>query len=303
MNIGTIGILVDHLGQVLLIQRNDTRTFHPPGGGLERGELPSESMVREMKEETGLIVFPVRLATLDYYEHGGGSLVFNFRCLLRGGDITPSSETPHVGFYAPDNFPQPMFRLVRERLLAAMHHADGRVRWQRHPRKVWISLLRALLRQTVYRYLDFKRRRNGEPPYVPTPDWQVEVRAVIVDEHGAVLWVADAQSGAGHLPGGENLTAAAPWESARTLTRAQTGLTVQIDDLALVSVAAGESRIRMVFTGTAVGGTAVGAAFHAEPPTNCDAGQRALLHAALRREETEFLRPEAIESALATDHQ
>lgn len=36
-----------------------------PGGGIEFGESPEAAMVREVEEETGLVVEPDRLATVD----------------------------------------------------------------------------------------------------------------------------------------------------------------------------------------------------------------------------------------------
>ena len=46
MNVGTNGILVDQHGNVLLIKRNDTRTYAPPGGAVDAGELPPEAAAR-----------------------------------------------------------------------------------------------------------------------------------------------------------------------------------------------------------------------------------------------------------------
>ena len=53
MFVGTNGIVVDQFGQILLIKRDDTRTWAIPGGALEAGELPSDGVAREVKEETG----------------------------------------------------------------------------------------------------------------------------------------------------------------------------------------------------------------------------------------------------------
>ena len=41
MNIATNGFVFDQYGNVLLIRRDDTRTFAPPGGALDAGELPT----------------------------------------------------------------------------------------------------------------------------------------------------------------------------------------------------------------------------------------------------------------------
>jgi 8-oxo-dGTP diphosphatase len=40
-----------------------------PGGGIEFGEHPEEAMVREVEEETGLIVAPVSLAGINSFTH------------------------------------------------------------------------------------------------------------------------------------------------------------------------------------------------------------------------------------------
>jgi ADP-ribose pyrophosphatase YjhB (NUDIX family) len=63
--IGAYGIARDERGHVLLV-RSSERSNHPgrwtlPGGGLDHGEDPNLGVVREVLEETGLIVEPTRL--------------------------------------------------------------------------------------------------------------------------------------------------------------------------------------------------------------------------------------------------
>ncbi|MBW3003753.1 NUDIX domain-containing protein [Candidatus Woesearchaeota archaeon] len=50
-------------GKVLLIRRfrDGTEYYVVPGGGIEEGETPEEAGVREMKEETNLVVSGLRL--------------------------------------------------------------------------------------------------------------------------------------------------------------------------------------------------------------------------------------------------
>lgn len=64
-----------------------------PGGGLEFGEHPAEGMVREVFEETGLHVRPVRVAEVDSISGslGGGrfhSIRIIYHVELVGGTLT-----------------------------------------------------------------------------------------------------------------------------------------------------------------------------------------------------------------------
>jgi 8-oxo-dGTP diphosphatase len=54
-------IIRDDAGRVLLIRRSDGRGWSLPGGILEPGERIDDCIVREVQEETGLDVEPVRL--------------------------------------------------------------------------------------------------------------------------------------------------------------------------------------------------------------------------------------------------
>lgn len=49
-------IIRDHAGRILLQQRSDYGDWGLPGGGMEPGESIEETMIREVKEETGLDV-------------------------------------------------------------------------------------------------------------------------------------------------------------------------------------------------------------------------------------------------------
>ncbi|MCO4317797.1 (deoxy)nucleoside triphosphate pyrophosphohydrolase [Phyllobacterium sp. 21LDTY02-6] len=66
--------LVDSDGRVLLTQRPEGKSlaglWEFPGGKVEPGESPEESLIRELKEELGLTVKPACLAPLTFASHG-----------------------------------------------------------------------------------------------------------------------------------------------------------------------------------------------------------------------------------------
>lgn len=57
-------------GKILLSHETGTGWWLVPGGGLEPGETPEECCIREVEEETGVLVKPLRqfLTLYEYYE-------------------------------------------------------------------------------------------------------------------------------------------------------------------------------------------------------------------------------------------
>ena len=54
-------IAYDEQGRILLVRHGDTSVWVAPGGAIEPGERPAETAIREMEEETGLIIRPIRI--------------------------------------------------------------------------------------------------------------------------------------------------------------------------------------------------------------------------------------------------
>ncbi|QOS77684.1 NUDIX domain-containing protein [Paenibacillus sp. JNUCC31] len=57
-------IIRDQMGRILLQKRSDYGDWGLPGGGMEPGESIEETMIREVKEETGLDVSSYELASI-----------------------------------------------------------------------------------------------------------------------------------------------------------------------------------------------------------------------------------------------
>ena len=100
-------------GEILLIQRADSGVWLYPTGWADIGYSASEVAVKEVVEETGIEVEPVRLiAVLDGLRLGFTtvplySLVFH--CRVLGGTLERHPlETRAVGWFAEDALPSPL---------------------------------------------------------------------------------------------------------------------------------------------------------------------------------------------------
>ncbi len=247
MRIGTNGIVVNEFGQVLLIQRDDSRTFAPPGGALEADELPTDGVTREVREETGLIVLPVRLVGMYFWPHKPeGFLAFVFRCLQRGGELKTSAESLQVGFYPPNSLPNRMAASHFERVMDGLKHQGGPPRWGVHPLTWQTRLGRFLLNHVVYRWKDVSRRFRGESPYQSPPSYQTAAFVVLQNPAGEVVWVKQGEQWT--LPGGDGQTMEPPWETAVRHTTRLTGYTPTLTNLTGVYLHKGQQCMTFVFT-------------------------------------------------------
>lgn len=93
---GAIGIVRDAAGRTLMIRRADDGSWGFPGGYLDLGENAASAVVRELREETGVDVAPVRLLGVHaepepwVYPNGDQtqSVVAIFECSLIGETVT-----------------------------------------------------------------------------------------------------------------------------------------------------------------------------------------------------------------------
>lgn len=96
-----IGVIFDKNGRVLITQRNDPEDpkshnkWQLPGGGLEFGEHPKQTLTREIKEETGLTIKPLAENPLIYSEKASENVQFIFfvyPCLFSQGELDISGD-------------------------------------------------------------------------------------------------------------------------------------------------------------------------------------------------------------------
>jgi 8-oxo-dGTP pyrophosphatase MutT (NUDIX family) len=90
--VGVAGVVVDDAGHALAVQRRTPPRWELPGGALEVGETLADGLVREVEEETGLLVEPLRLTGV-YQNMALGPVALVFLCRRVSGTVRLSEET------------------------------------------------------------------------------------------------------------------------------------------------------------------------------------------------------------------
>ncbi len=109
-----VGALVgNERDELLLIQRGDSGVWLYPTGWADVGYSAAEVVVKEVAEETGIEVEPLRLvAVLDGLRLGARGLPFYslvFHCRAVGGQLHPHPlEARAVGWFAEEALPEPL---------------------------------------------------------------------------------------------------------------------------------------------------------------------------------------------------
>lgn len=103
-SIGAFAVIFDEQRRVLLCHRRDMDAWNLPGGGVQSRELPTEAVIRETKEETGLEVEVERLVGV-YGKNDRDDLVFVFLCRMVGGQLTTSDEADQCSYFNLESLP------------------------------------------------------------------------------------------------------------------------------------------------------------------------------------------------------
>ncbi|MEZ4767492.1 MAG: NUDIX domain-containing protein [Caldilineales bacterium] len=128
VRIGVRGIVLDQQGRVLLVRHSyGSEGWGFPGGGPGRRERLADTIVREVREETGVHCQVEKLqGVYDSFAEGKSDHVAFFVC--RAVDSAPprpgSPEIVSCGFFAVDDLPAQASQGTRRRL-AEMQAGNG----------------------------------------------------------------------------------------------------------------------------------------------------------------------------------
>jgi 8-oxo-dGTP diphosphatase len=96
-----VNALIISDSRLLLVQIVSPATgktfWMPPGGGVQFGESLSEALVREVKEETGLGIKPLKPRYVtEYIRHPYHAVEFYYSCVVTGGEPKMGTD-PELG--------------------------------------------------------------------------------------------------------------------------------------------------------------------------------------------------------------
>lgn len=126
------GAVFDDENRILLVREASNGLWTMPGGWADLNLSPSANVIKEVREESGLLVEVVKLVSCwdkDLHDHPRQlEHVYKllFLCRRTGGELATNHETSGVGFFAADSLPELCpHRCGRDYLdLAWAHAAD-----------------------------------------------------------------------------------------------------------------------------------------------------------------------------------
>lgn len=132
MTLGVRGVTVDAEGRVLLVKHTYLHGWWLPGGGVERGQTCEDALIREMREEAGVIIEgrPTLLSVHanERFFRGDHVLVYRIdRFTLT--DRTSHGEIAEIGWFDPQDLPEDTHRATRDRLMEVFVGGDVNPVW------------------------------------------------------------------------------------------------------------------------------------------------------------------------------
>lgn len=121
-----VGCLVRNRAGELLLIRHHKRGWELPQGRVEAGESLTAAAHREVREETGVEIELGALAAVYSKLTPPSAIIFNFLARYRDGQLTPSDESPELGWFSTELALAKVTHPVnRERLVTLLNHCGA----------------------------------------------------------------------------------------------------------------------------------------------------------------------------------
>lgn len=126
MKPASIGIVQNCSGDVLLVERSDTKLWVLPGGGIDPGEHPEDACVREIYEEAGIISTIKRHAAVFTPNNRFTSTTYIFICNTENVHSVHADgiECLSARFFPLNNLPKNFFQIHKKWLFECIAATD-----------------------------------------------------------------------------------------------------------------------------------------------------------------------------------
>lgn len=121
--LGAAAVIQDEAGRVLLVKHTYGKlNWELPGGATEPNESVEQTVVREVREETGLDVVAERITGI-YYDPDHDMHHFVFRCHKQDESVVPRPDVAEIstlGYWSVDALPRPISDFTVRRIQDAL---------------------------------------------------------------------------------------------------------------------------------------------------------------------------------------
>ena len=129
---GVRTLVVDELGQILLIKHTYMPGWHFPGGGVLRGEPTRIAAMRELLEETG-VVADEKIELFGVYFHrvmlANDYIVLYVVKKFTSGPVSLGGEIAEIQWFSPENLPKDLCKSTRIRINEYLYHHPSQDQW------------------------------------------------------------------------------------------------------------------------------------------------------------------------------
>jgi ADP-ribose pyrophosphatase YjhB (NUDIX family) len=125
--VSVAAVITNDDGQVLVIKRRDSGAWQLPGGVLELNEPIEDGLRREVREETGVRIEPVRLTGV-YKNMKLGVVALVFRARPVEGTPEPTEEAADVAWWTAEQVAVGMVEAFAVRILDGLREDGPAVR-------------------------------------------------------------------------------------------------------------------------------------------------------------------------------
>ncbi len=113
--VGVKAMVVTPDGRIVLVRHSYMAGWHFPGGGLKRGETPEQGVIRELREEIGLVGWTTLSQSDEPSDHADPNCTGPALFIFTGADyrFRPSLEIEAASEFSPEALPDDCPQSVR----------------------------------------------------------------------------------------------------------------------------------------------------------------------------------------------